>query len=55
MDNKELGNTAVCMEGYAWKGLDPSNRFLLNNGGLDRLVLSGLKNYLRYLMVGRVP
>ena len=20
MDNKELGNTAVCMEGYAWKG-----------------------------------
>ena len=20
MDNKELGNTGVCMEGYAWKG-----------------------------------
>ena len=20
MDNKELGNMAVCMEGYAWKG-----------------------------------
>ena len=20
MDNEELGNTAVCMEGYAWKG-----------------------------------
>ena len=25
MDNKELGDTAVCMEGYAWKGLDKSN------------------------------
>ena len=22
MANKELGNTAVCMEEYAWKGLD---------------------------------
>ena len=22
MDNKELGNTAVCMEEYAWKVLD---------------------------------
>ncbi len=22
MANKELGNTAVCMEKYAWKGLD---------------------------------
>ena len=25
MDNKEVGNTAVCMEGYAWEGLDTSN------------------------------
>ena len=25
MDNKGLGDTAVCMEGHAWKGLDKSN------------------------------
>ena len=24
MVNKEIGNTAVCIEGYAWRGLDTS-------------------------------
>ena len=32
MDNKELGNTAVCMEGYAWNGLDKCNT-VYGNGG----------------------
>ncbi len=27
MANKELGNTAVCMEEYAWKGLDTFDIF----------------------------
>ncbi len=42
MANKELGNTAVCMEEYAWKGLDtfdsrcsPDNIFRGDSRDLD--------------------
>ena len=31
MANEELGNTAICIEGYVWKGLDTSH---ITTGGI---------------------
>ncbi len=33
MANKELGNTAVYIEEYAWKGLDIFDRNIMHLGG----------------------